>query len=611
MSRIRNRKVIFFLGAGISKNSGLPLAKELKSYLLKRLCDDLQLAYLHEKCLNNVSLPFESFIQIFVDYPKGFFGSFLEIYKLGKPNANHFLMSNLIKDGHVSEIMTTNFDILLEEALSITHVNFSVLSDEKQFLSAEKGKGISPVIYKLHGSIDNPNSIRVTLNMIAQKDLFQSRLKILSHFFDRNDVDVVFLGYSCSDEFDINVLIRNMKSSANILYIKHSNNTLFTIEPLNYPFQGWSGSQIVCNTNDIIRELSKGFGYTIPITSSSEDWTVIIDEWCDTLDLGDKYYFLGCILSDIGEIESSNAVLEKGLEYATEYVKARIENTLVRVALMRSDYASARLRLQSSIPIFKKYNETMRVAESLFRLGQIEKRIGNYKEAKKYFDKSLKICKEIDYRLGIERSLTEIGMLYKRTGNFDKAEEKYAESLSLSEEIGDLHGISNNLHELGIIKRKSGEYDVAEKHLKTALEIKTKLGNKTELAYSKGELALVLVEKKDYPSAEILLNECLKLFKEANDLYGISHALHEIGNLYFRKKELQKAEKYYLKSLKIKQRISDHEGIANVYGQIGNIRMFQGLRNEAKKYFRKCYQIYKKLKNKHGMGLAKKCLNMV
>jgi tetratricopeptide (TPR) repeat protein len=507
--------------------------------------------------------------------------------------------------------MTTNFDLLLEEALKIKNVNVSVLSDEKQFLNVDKEKGISTVIYKIHGSVDNPNTIRLTLEMIARKDLFQSRLKILSYFFDKTDVDVVFLGYSCSDEFDINPLIKNMKSSANILYIKHSGNTQFTIEPLSYPFQRWIGSQVVCNTDDIIYELLKGFGYTTPITSSFEDWKTIINEWCDTLDLGDKHYFLGALLSDIGETESSNAILEKGLEYATEYGRARIENTLVRVALMRSDYASARLRLQSSIPIFKKYNETMRVAESLFRLGQIEKRIGNYKEAKKYFDKSLKICKEIDYRLGIERSLTEIGMLYKRTGNFDKAEEKYAESLSLSEEIGDLHGISNNLHELGIIKRIKGDYNAAEKHLKTALEIRTKLGNKKELASSKGEFALVLVKKEDYSSAEMLLNECLKLFEEINDLYGISHTLHEIGNLHFLKKDLQKAEKYYLESLKIKERIADQEGIANVYGQMGIIRMRQGVKIEARKYFSKCYKIYKKLNNRNGMSLAKKYLDMI
>ena len=108
ISRIIERKVSFFLGGGISKNSGLPLAKELENYILKKLCDDLKIPNFI-KYFNNLTLPFEAFVQIFTDYPKDFFSAFIEIYKLGKPNTNHFLISNLIKDGYVSEVLTTNF----------------------------------------------------------------------------------------------------------------------------------------------------------------------------------------------------------------------------------------------------------------------------------------------------------------------------------------------------------------------------------------------------------------------------------------------------------------------------------------------------------------------
>jgi hypothetical protein len=58
----------------------------------------------------NIDLPFELFIKILVDYPRGFFEVFTEIHKLGKPNANHFLVSKFIEDGYVSEVLTTNFD---------------------------------------------------------------------------------------------------------------------------------------------------------------------------------------------------------------------------------------------------------------------------------------------------------------------------------------------------------------------------------------------------------------------------------------------------------------------------------------------------------------------
>jgi tetratricopeptide (TPR) repeat protein len=556
-------------------------------------------------------LPFESFINIFVDYPRGFLDKFIEIHKVGEPNANHFLISRLIKEGYVSEVLTTNFDTFLEDALRTDGAKASIFWDEKQFIEFEKGKDISTFIGKIHGSVDNPSSMRFTFNTISQKTLLQSRFEFFSHFFDRVDRDIVFLGYSCSDEFDINIFIKKIQTSANIIYVRHTNDEDFVIKPLSYPFERYNGYTVVSNTNEIVRELCTEFGYKCQKNFNTKKWKPVMSNWCDSIPIGAKYYFLGRILSDMADTESSKAILEKGLKNAEEYERAHIENTLTRVALMESDYDSAKKHLQKSLPIFKRYNEKARVGESLFRLGQIEKRIGNYKDARKRFEETLNVCKEIDYSIGASRSLLEIGMLYRRTGNLEDAEEKYKESLAISEGIGDLYGISSSLHELGFVNRIKGNLDTAEGYLLRTLDIRTKMGNKHDLATSKGELALVLMRKHNYPSAQVLLDECLKLFEEIHDSYGISHALHEIGNLFFLKRDYNKAEQFYWKALGKKKAISDKEGIANAYGQIGNIRLMQGKKDDAKKYFTKCYKIHSEINNKIGMRSAKKFLEML
>lgn len=200
VEQIRNKKVSFFTGAGISKNSGLPLAKEFESYLLQRLCNQLKLTKTYGRYSQSLNLPFELFVDVLSYTSKNFFDSFLDIFRLGKPNANHYLISKLMKESYVSEVLTTNFDTLLEEALRIDNVDFSYLFNEKQFRELDYNKLVSPVIFKIHGSVNHPNSVRSTLRVVASKVLLQSRTEIFSYFFDKLDKDIVFLGYSCSDE---------------------------------------------------------------------------------------------------------------------------------------------------------------------------------------------------------------------------------------------------------------------------------------------------------------------------------------------------------------------------------------------------------------------------
>lgn len=278
------------------------------------------------------------------------------------------------------------------------------------------------------------------------------------------------------------------------------------MEHLQYPFKDCTGFQITYNTDLLVKFLLKEFGFEIVDQRyDSKKWKKIIAQWCDGLNKGTKYLFLGRILSDIAETKESRNILKKGLQYATEYERGHIENELTRVALKRADYPSARVHLQKAIPIFKKYDKTIHLIEASSQLGWIEKQIGNYENAKKYFEQSLRASRKIDYQFGIACSLRDIAMIHQRIGSDDSlrmAEKMYKKSFAMSEEIGDLAGISRSLHQLGMIKRIKHDFDAAEKLLRRSLKIKTQIGDKSSLVASKCELAYILEEKNDYDSAE-------------------------------------------------------------------------------------------------------------
>ena len=62
---IEDKKILLFVGAGISKNSGLPLANELKKSILQKLVIDKRKKDVNEDIqeIMNSELPFEAFME--------------------------------------------------------------------------------------------------------------------------------------------------------------------------------------------------------------------------------------------------------------------------------------------------------------------------------------------------------------------------------------------------------------------------------------------------------------------------------------------------------------------------------------------------------------------
>ena len=224
MDNLAKKDIVIFLGAGASKDSGLPLAKELQQHLLEVLTENPK----DIVEIVNSYLPFEGFMEIlFRNYTPShdleksiqldessddvdlqirkaamalvaFTRSLsedvtsrqrdlLQMYELGEPNSNHLIIVELIKQGYVHSILTTNFDLLLEKSLEIEGLkegdDFRVLYDEEDFIPIELGASFVP-IYKIHGSAKDFASIRTMFGQVANRELSNKRSVVLDHIFD-------------------------------------------------------------------------------------------------------------------------------------------------------------------------------------------------------------------------------------------------------------------------------------------------------------------------------------------------------------------------------------------------------------------------------------------
>jgi len=256
-----NNQYAFFVGAGISKNSELPLAGELMDYILNRLTKGLDVDKEDIKKINVSTIQFELFIQILFEYsvsPKMY-----DFFKNGYPNNNHKFIAKMCKSGYAKTILTTNFDMLIEKALDDEGVEYKVYYLDEHFKNIDFNEDIVKLI-KIHGSIENEKSLITLMHQVLDNNAREIRRPIIEHVFKNGKHDaVLIMGYSNSDKFDIVEVIENIENSdIKVYYVNHANDDDISIENMCWrigkwndnPYKKFKGNIINGKTDKTVKE---------------------------------------------------------------------------------------------------------------------------------------------------------------------------------------------------------------------------------------------------------------------------------------------------------------------------------------------------------------------
>lgn len=318
----KHSKLRFFFGAGASYCSGLPLVfgeDSIVSHFLRVIgATDVDI-----DSFARSGLPFEAYIGIAARVSaknSTFSGDIRSIeklltpFKLGEPGPAHKVIAGLMAKNFVDCVMTTNFDQLLEQAYfdrtgaAITTLLHGSSSDQ-------------PSLWKIHGSIDDIDSIDITLSQIGRKEIMPDREKALREFFDTGVLTIIF-GYSCSDVFDITPILQTISSGNKIVFVAHSddNELQFGDDLANKniaellgdsrndtkpnPFSRFSNaSWIKGNTNVFLQAISDCLlGETYDFSRSKEvDWRTAYDDWAQSLRKLGRRLILGELFNQTGQ----------------------------------------------------------------------------------------------------------------------------------------------------------------------------------------------------------------------------------------------------------------------------------------------------------------------
>ena len=166
------------------------------------------------------------------------------------PNQTHQAIAELARYEALAGIITTNFDNAIEQALADRDVPYRLFVLEQEFADHQETPPL-PVL-KLHGSISDKlqgnNELLVLMEHVG-KALPPAKTRTLQRFLQTTDV--VFVGYSGRDDFDIYPILYQTPTDTLLIWVSHpqgvpvhprtrTGNEYLTYEQLSAVFANWT-----------------------------------------------------------------------------------------------------------------------------------------------------------------------------------------------------------------------------------------------------------------------------------------------------------------------------------------------------------------------------------
>lgn len=198
------------LGSGVSVAAGIPSGYGIMSHLNEQICR------LKEESPDLGELNYSEVIQKAAKKPserRKIIASYIEPNQdefakgLKMPTKAHRAIANLVKNGYVKLIITTNFDRLMELALQELGIFPLVLSSESHFRGAPAIQHRECVIIKLHGDYQDDGILNTDDEL---RKYSRSKVKLLNYIFDH--YGLIVCGWSATWDYALRTCFEQNKT---------------------------------------------------------------------------------------------------------------------------------------------------------------------------------------------------------------------------------------------------------------------------------------------------------------------------------------------------------------------------------------------------------------
>jgi tetratricopeptide (TPR) repeat protein len=648
VSGLNSKETVVWCGSGISKNSGIPVVGQFLEYLLTRIEIEDQ----DKKAILNSNLPFEKFMEIISETTRA--DRLFDIYDADRPrenyirpDANHVLLAKLARERKIKVIVTTNFDRLIEKALQaegcIEGTDYRVTYREKDFHRIN-WHGDKVELIKIHGCISDRNNMVITLKRVARKELSSERAKVVRNVFSENGEtgllaranrlfphsasqgsghrNVLILGYSSSDVFDICPQIESIKDNfKNVYYIEHigENESPFVESITNKkdknPFKQFSSSQRIYINTDLLTDYIRGKTTLndgpAPI-KHDVSWQTGINDWFKTGPYLTKYLLSYRLLFEISELNRSMVYAKKGLEIVSQNGDRPNEVTMLtcigNAFLGLADYPSALANYESALKTAEEIGDRKNQGLNLENISMVYIRMGNIKKALEYSGKAQETIKTSGNPEAGTKDPFGQGVICYRSGKYSKAIGHFQEAVDTAVKTGNKTSEGMGLGNLGAVYWRLGNHAEAKKCLNRALEISLSIGDKSSECKWTGNLGNIHVDTGQYEKGIEYFKKALALAEEIGDRYTRVIWLGNLGDAFNALNDGVNARNYFEQALEINRQLGDRDSeIVNLAG-IGHVHYNLKEYNRAIEYYEKALKIAVETGSRHMHGRLLSCI---
>jgi tetratricopeptide (TPR) repeat protein len=513
-------KIVFFVGAGISKNSGVPTFIELNEEAIRSIASE-KLNDDECKLLSKNIRP-EVVLQIGGEELGSNVLDCLEKFLGYNPNTNHVFLAEAIRRGNW--VFTTNQENLIEEAYKeLTGLEINRCYENSHFEEFVKKcpidekpelKDIPGYLFKLHGTIEEDKkgkerfeSISVALNQVGQ-GLNEAKEKVLKYFLE--NYDFCFMGYSCQDDFSVFPLLLNTESKKKIIWLDYAKGSIGELmwgkgrlqakkeEEENKPPQerNWKTTNVnnfllkregplkfIGDSSEYVqKEICPKLGIntdTLGTEKSIKDCDAF-EQWTKNIDEFKRDIFIGRLFEHIGRWDKAEQYYKDAISIAEE----RMERDREQLVIAKQKLADLYYRQD----IWKKEDEAIRIYEECIKeykelgndfnatclkvdIANVKRRQGDYQGSKEWAKEAEKELKPIyegikdkegdeyrEYKLGYARCLNVLGLACL-AGSEEELEEGLNfcnESKEIKDREGDKSGVAESENAIGLLLTAQG-----------------------------------------------------------------------------------------------------------------------------------------------------------
>ncbi|MFX1537161.1 MAG: tetratricopeptide repeat protein, partial [Promethearchaeota archaeon] len=511
--------------------------------------------------------------------------------KCKSPNQNHLFLAQMLLQNHV--VLTTNFDSLIEHALlklgaSRKQIKPIIYREDWQALS----KAVLRIlkrrkyrVYKLHGSLidicyntDTRDSLQATLAQITRGkgealQLEPWKRELLSLIFQNHDV--VVLGYSGLDDFDILPTMWAIPSPKRILWISHDSARpptqarIEVVQTRNSPITPQSSS----NSDRVGQNLLKFAQYQTRQPTQLfriRVHTGQLLEW-----LWHRYVPLH------QPIVSTTPCPNDIFSLPVQLKLSNSEKWFITGQIFINRYlpSQALQAYQNALALAQAEKNQNRQEMCLNNIGNLLVDQNQQKEAFRMYQQALNIAEQMNDLRGKATTLNNMGHLFYSENDIEMALEHYQQALNIAEQMNDLRGKAITLNNMGqlfldqehslrrwnIIKTTPLQEDWV--HSRVSRLPKTQ-------RYKK-------LPKELFNKAFDHYQQAISIFEHLGDLWGKTPVLNNIGLLFHRQEDLEEALDYYQRALTISRRLGNLRGEAITLNNIGLLLHEQNRLEEA------------------------------